>query len=124
MSTLIELAVQRLEQLRKAGVAVTGHEKLPTAAPQLPAGQRTPQSAKWTSLAKADHPVSKQVELDAGAMAAAYVHVPNSEPSPQADQFRLMKRPLIRNVAALREQGQSRSNLIMVTRVLRQQIWP
>jgi len=114
MSKLIELAVQRLEQLRSSGVAVAG-QHVPSAATQgKPTQQRVPNATRASTPAA----TSKQIQLDAAALKAAYVQVPGSDPCPQAEQFRLMKRPLIRNAASLKEQGQGHPNLIMVTSAL------
>lgn len=119
MSKLIELAVQRLEQLRSSGVAMPGLDTRGGATGKTPSQPRLPSSGQRreqpVSTASA---ISKVIDLDRVAMKAAHLHVPGGEPSPQTEQFRLMKRPLIRNVAALKEQGQSRSNLIMVTSAL------
>lgn len=116
MSKLIELAVQRLEQLRSSGIAVSGLHAATTLTPGKPPAQRT--SRPPLASAPAPEATSKQVQLDATAMKAAHVHAPGDESCPQAEQFRMMKRPLIRNAAALKEQGQSRPNLIMVTSAL------
>jgi exopolysaccharide/PEP-CTERM locus tyrosine autokinase len=118
MSTLIEQAMQRLERLRGAGVRpstldlntrrrVQGHED---------------HGGKVSSL---QHPMpkrgvktSKQIELSVDAMALARVFPPGSGPAPHAGQFRMMKRPLIKNIDDLKQTGVARSNLIMVTSAL------
>ncbi|MFO1221218.1 MAG: XrtA-associated tyrosine autokinase [Burkholderiaceae bacterium] len=116
MSKLIELAVQRLEQLRSSGVTVSGQH----ASVSTPSGKAAVQHSSKSPSPAAPVPqvTSKRIELSAAALKAAHVHVPGGEPCPQAEQFRLMKRPLIRNAATLKEQGQSRPNLIMVTSAL------
>ncbi len=115
MSKLIELAVQRLEQLRSSGVAVSRLEPAGATAPGKLPQAHAPRPPRQVPPVAADHATSKAIELDRAAMKAAHVHVPGGEPTAQTEQFRMMKRPLIRNVAALKEQGQGRPNLIMVT---------
>ncbi|MCG3188171.1 MAG: Iron-sulfur cluster carrier protein [Burkholderiaceae bacterium] len=116
MSKLIELAVQRLEQLRSSGITVSGQHATAQVAPGKPTAQRTSKPALPSD--PMPQATSKLIQLDAAAMKAAHVNVPGGEPCPQAEQFRMMKRPLIRNAATLKEQGQSRPNLIMVTSAL------
>lgn len=100
MSSLIEQAAQRLEQLRQAGVEIAD---MPVAA-----GLSPPPAAA----------LSRAVALDLEALAQAGIVSPNAPRSEIADQFRVIKRPLIRNAmgkgAAQVEQG----NLIMVTSAL------
>ena len=118
MSTLIEQAMQRLERLRGAGVS------LPVAAPQERRPSRSSEPrAEVRSMPPPAGPTaasrsSKVVALSAEAMALARVFPPGAGPAAQASQFRVMKRPLIKNVADLRQTGQLRSNLIMVTSAL------
>jgi exopolysaccharide/PEP-CTERM locus tyrosine autokinase len=117
MSTLIEQAIERLERLRGAGVST----------PVPVAGGR--RSARPVAGARAGEPLpdpnrknggetSKTVELSADAMAVGLVFPPGSGPTEQSRQFRVMKRPLIKNITDLKETGQQRSNLIMVTSAL------
>lgn len=118
MSKLIELAVQRLEQLRSSGVVVSGLDSAGAPTPGKPPQPRSPNPTQRLAPPVVAQTVSKAIELDRTAMKAAHIHAPGGESTPQTEQFRMMKRPLIRNVAALREQGQGRPNLIMVTSAL------
>ncbi len=118
MSTLIEQAMQRLERLRGAGVnspMAVPQERRPIRSAESGAEGRTaPPPTGLTSASR----TSKVVALNAEAMALARVFPPGAGPAAQASQFRIMKRPLIKNVADLRQTGQMRSNLIMVTSAL------
>jgi protein-tyrosine kinase len=120
MASLIELAAQRLEQLRATGLAAPTSAPAvvapaPTAADAaLPAAVNAPEAA--ISLEPAGPaPVSRRIELDLERMRAAGVVTPDQERSAIADQYRVIKRPLLRNAQALRAAGNAHGNLIMVT---------
>ncbi|MBD3893581.1 XrtA-associated tyrosine autokinase [Hydrogenophaga sp.] len=104
MSSLIEKAAQRLEQLRQAGVDV-GAAALPGKSPPEP----TP-DARTPCV-----PPSRVVTLDLAALLAQGFVTPNAPRSAIADQFRIIKRPLLDNAmnkgAAVVQHG----NLIMIT---------
>ncbi|MBC7394753.1 MAG: tyrosine-protein kinase family protein [Variovorax sp.] len=106
MSSLIEQAAQRLEQLRHAGV-------VPFQAP--------PQEAEAVPvIPRARLPIeraaeSRRIELDLAAMAAASIVTPSTPRSLIADQFRLIKRPLIHNAMGKGSAPPAHANLIMVT---------
>lgn len=125
MSSLIEQAALRLEQLRRAGASV------PDARPaqRLPGGGR---AASVVPLADADaadqasaairaqSPAteSRHVELDFKALAAAGILVPNAQRTLLGDQFRVIKRPLIRNAMGKGAAKLANGNLIMITSAL------
>jgi protein-tyrosine kinase len=109
MSTLIELAAQRLEQLRQAGieipqVTVRGGAEAAKDFQGMPAAAAIPET-----------PVSQRIELDVPAMARAGIIAPNAARTPLADQFRVLKRPLIGNAMGKGASSIKRGNLIMVT---------
>lgn len=119
MSTLIEQAMQRLERLRGAGVAahsVTGGDRARASATK---NTGTP-AIEPSSQSRRQQPTrgSRRVELSADALARARLQAPGSGTGPQASQFRMMKRPLIKNITELRAAGHVRTNLIMVTSAL------
>jgi exopolysaccharide/PEP-CTERM locus tyrosine autokinase len=118
MSTLIEQAMQRLERLRGAGV--NSNAAASKASVSSGVTRRSAVDAASAKAATEERIVrtSKVVELSGDSMATARVFPPGSGPASQASQFRLMKRPLIKNIADLRQAGQLRSNLIMVTSAL------
>lgn len=112
MSSLIEQAAQRLAQLRRAGAVV------PDASPaqRLPGGGH----AAVAALAAEPEPSapaaeSRRVELNFEAMAAAGILVPNAPRSLLGDQFRVVKRPLIRNAVGKGAAKLANGNLIMIT---------
>lgn len=120
MASLIEQAALRLEQLRRAGVDV------PTSVPVAPGRAAGPPKAPSTDAAspvdkRSDHgshapaQTSKHVTLDLDALSAAGIVTPNSPRSYLADQFRLVKRPLLSNVKGQGASGLKHGNLIMVT---------
>jgi protein-tyrosine kinase len=118
MTSLIELAAQRLEQLRRTGLTPGGE---PSAADHnAPPSQTTPRAPVAAAPAAQPAPatVSKRVELDAATMRASGVMTPDLERSALADQFRVIKRPLLRNAGALQAAENAHGNLIMVTSAL------
>ncbi len=126
MSSLIEQAALRLEQLRQAGVSVpeassdfgmSGADSRPppematvTAAPTRP--RANPAS---TSDATA---LSRRVELDLPKLAQAGMVTPDAPRSHLADQYRVLKRPLITNALGRGASTIAHGNLIMVTSAL------
>lgn len=118
MSTLIEQAVQRLERLRGAGVDTPPPVASEHRSSKEPSSPIAEPAAKQAAKLRSAHGVSKAVTLNVEAMAQARVFPPGSVPADLASQFRVIKRPLIRNVTDLMGNGERRSNLIMVTSAL------
>ncbi len=139
--SLIEQAAQRLEQLRQAGVDIDQltppavpppmvsddlASPLPaapvTAAPRAPVASPATASGGTVAAARsASVPapaVSKRVELDLEALAAMGLVTPNAPRTPMADQYRVIKRPLIRNATGRGAEMLNHGNLIMVTSAL------
>ena len=119
MSSLIEQAALRLEQLRRAGITVPDKEG-PKPSPESTVGVAPPVAAAAPDKPSAHRPVSsgftsKNVLLDLDALSAAGVVTPNSPRSFLADQFRLIKRPLLANAKRKGEGALRHGNLIMVT---------
>jgi protein-tyrosine kinase len=118
MSSLIEQATLRLEQLRQAGAVMP--ESLPKQSPQL-----QPTAAAVNALLPRQPeavpvPVamSRRVEIDLDALASAGIVSPNAPRSQIADQFRVIKRPLISNAMGKGASVIANGNLIMVTSAL------
>ena len=121
MSSLIEQAAQRLEQLRKAGVLVPEvAAEAPPATPPDRARASRPVAAPISPLPSAEIPVasSRHVDLNLDALAAAGILTPNAPRSHTADQYRVIKRPLIINAMGKGASKLSHGNLIMVTSAL------
>ena len=115
MSSLIEQAAHRLEQLRRAGAVV------PDARPahRLPGGGHVavaPEPEVLVPTAPAAE--SRRVEINFEALAAAGILVPNAPRSLLGDQFRVVKRPLIRNAMGKGASKLANGNLIMITSAL------
>lgn len=133
MSSLIEQAAERLEQLRLAGVVppvdnsplaastersafpVLGTPSEQTVSP--PAAIALQDAATNSALHDdlASPRSSRRIDFDLQALAAASFVTPDAPRSQVADEFRVLKRPLINNVKAANGSGTARNNLIMVT---------
>ena len=124
MSSLIEQAAQRLAQLRDAGVEIPGTEPTPAAGTrqpgQLPGAIHPVLGAASVAAERAAHPapVSKRVEIDLVSLAAAGFITPDAPRTLIADQFRVIKRPLIGNAIGKGATTLKHGNLIMVTSAL------
>jgi len=108
MTSLIEQAAQRLEQLRQAGAEMTVTP---------PVGQTVGAARQPVSEAQ-PAPLSRYVEIDLVALAQAGIVSPNAPRSQIADQFRVIKRPLISNAMGKGASVVAHGNLIMVTSAL------
>jgi exopolysaccharide/PEP-CTERM locus tyrosine autokinase len=118
MTSLIEQAAKRLEQLRRAGAtlptAVEPGERLPGGG-HLAGSVAAPARTEVTADAA---PQSRKVELDLPTLATKGLLVPGSPRSLLADQFRVVKRPLIRNAVGKGATKLAHGNLIMITSAL------
>jgi len=114
MSSLIEKAAQRLEQLRQAGVDLGTTNPPPVAvqATQPPALETPVGPPKATQPTP---PASRRVELDLPRLTADGFVMPNAPRSAIADQFRVIKRPLLDNAMGKSGSVVANGNLIMVT---------
>ncbi|SEL43853.1 AAA domain-containing protein [Roseateles sp. YR242] len=132
MTSLIEQAAARLEQLKQAGVDL-GNASAPavSTAPVAPATPATPEVAAQVTPVSAPvapqsapqartlHPhETKRVELDLEALTAQGFLTPHAPRSYLADQYRNIKRPLIRNAMGKGAATLNHANLIMVTSAL------
>lgn len=109
MTSLIEQATRRLEQLRQAGADV----------PDLPGPVKAASPAPAADAAASEPAVqSRRVELDLALLERNGIIVPNSPRSQLADQFRVIKRPLIKNAMGKGASDVVNGNLIMITSAL------
>lgn len=132
MSSLIEKAAERLEQLRRAGLdaqqppAADSAPHAVAAVPPQPAAQAAPRvpaaPAAWsapspvaTAPAESPRPTARTVKLDLAALGAAGFVTPYAPRSTIANQFRVIKRPLLVNAAGRGASVVQAGNLIMVT---------
>ena len=118
MSSLIEQAAHRLEQLRRAGVMVPemANVSVPAVDP-IWSNVDLAAAVQPTPSLQPDKPavLSRHVELDLEALAAAGIVTPNAPRSHTADQYRVIKRPLISNAMGKGASILNHGNLIMVT---------
>ncbi len=116
MSSLIEQAALRLEQLRQAGVTLPdfGAEDVAIAAPVAPPA---PPVAAQRDVPPRPEGVatSRYVELKLEALEASGIVTPSAPRTAVADQFRVIKRPLIANAMGKGAATLTHGNLIMVT---------
>lgn len=108
MTSLIERAALRMEQLRQAGADMPA---LPVVTPAVAAAHEPVTETPPATL-------SRRVEIDLEALAAAGIVSPHAPRSRIADQFRVIKRPLIRNAMGKGASLIANGNLIMVTSAL------
>jgi len=130
MSSLIEQAALRLEQLRQAGVdlAAVEADARPAAAQQMADFRPAPNlkartaSDAWsgTHAPSPEEPsaISRRVDLDLAVLNAAGLLTPHAPRSHLADQYRVLKRPLIGNAMGKGADTVKHGNLIMVTSAL------
>ncbi len=109
MSSLIEQAAQRMEQLRQAGAEMPVAAEAPAVEPL--GCEKPPDEVHSASL-------SRHVNIDLAGLAAAGIVNPYASRSQTADQFRVIKRPLIRNAMGKGASPIAHGNLIMVTSAL------
>lgn len=106
MTSLIEQAANRLEQLRQAGADV----------PATPAAAQVHTSA--AVFPTPDAPAlsqSRQIVINMDVLVASGIVSPNAPRSQIADQFRVIKRPLIKNAMGKGASVLAHGNLIMIT---------
>lgn len=111
MSSLIEKAAQRLEQLRRAGLD-------PDLAPALPERERKSRPIKdesTTSKSGDGAVLSRQINLDVRALESMGYLTPTAHRTALASQYRVIKRPLLANATGKGAVPVANGNLIMVT---------
>ena len=133
--SLIEQAAKRLEQLRRAGADVTDsepesgeleqQEETPTPEKLVRAlNARSAQSGARSAALPLDMPppalraTTPRAEIDLGRLAALGFVTPDMPTSQLADEFRVIKRPIIRNSLGKDGARIKNRNLIMVTSAL------
>jgi receptor protein-tyrosine kinase len=131
---IIEQAARRLEELRRSGIevpdraaAAAGVKRLEDTTPALAA--RRLEDARVTTpgaLPPAVHEIrpatrpaggthSKRIDIDLGRLGVMGYLTPELPRAQIADEFRVIKRPLLMNVAGKSAAPVDRANLIMVT---------
>ena len=130
---IIEQAARRLEELKRAGVAIpeddvegATHRQGVAIAPAIAPGESLGIPANLAkrpdSADRADHrgttASSKQIEIDLQRLAAMSFVTPDAPRSKMAEEFRVVKRPLIKNALGKGAAPIAHGNLIMVTSAL------
>jgi len=132
MSSSIEKAAQRLAQLRQAGVELPEESAASPAAPApaMPAPQAAVQraqqeaqaaqpahreSAPATAPSASAASGSRQVHIDLQVLSGRGFVTPGATRTPLADQFRVIKRPLLGNAKGKGAAPVQDGNLVMVT---------
>ena len=119
---IIEQAAKRLEELRQAGVEVPG-DVLPRegiAAGAAAAGGEHASNPAVVAAAPSSRPAvagatSRRIDLDMQALTERGVVTPDAGRSRLADELRVIKRPLLRNVDGKSAAPIRDANLIMIT---------
>jgi len=120
MTSLIEQAARRLEQLRQAGASE------PPATPVAPTMAATAAVASAPEAPEPAAPVtesierpaaeqSRRIEINLETLVASGIVSPHAPRSQIADQYRVIKRPLINNAMGKGASVVANGNLIMVT---------
>lgn len=121
--SLIEQAAQRLEQLRRAGVdlpsaSTEGEFRLEQSVPLVDSVPSEESAIPAISHPLPETAISSRVELDLNALLAAGIICPDAAPSQLADEYRVVKRPLIDNAMGKGAVRIKDGNLIMITSAL------
>ncbi|MFZ4535380.1 XrtA-associated tyrosine autokinase [Propionivibrio sp.] len=126
--SLIEQAAQRLEQLRQAGIELPSppaetitEAKVEQAQPPEHSDESLPPAklaAEPVALHSPEMAISRRVELDMDVLSAAGILRPDSPRSKMADEYRVIKRPLIDNAMGKGAARIKDGNLIMITSAL------
>jgi exopolysaccharide/PEP-CTERM locus tyrosine autokinase len=112
---IIEQAAKRLEELRRAGVELP---EAPESARQENRKESSPSdrfSIPNPSAPAVEVFSSRRIELDMAALATRGIVTPDADRSQLADELRVLKRPLLRNVAGKSAAPVKDANLIMIT---------
>ena len=126
--SLIEQAAQRLEQLRQTGVEIpavsaeaVSAQTVESVPVQVPHAESSPRPANYAEppvLQSHEMAMSRRVELSLEALSAAGIIRPDAVRSQLADEYRVVKRPLIDNAMGKGAVPIKDGNLIMITSAL------
>jgi receptor protein-tyrosine kinase len=119
---LIEQAARRLEQLRRSGVEIPAspaqhRTQNGTGVAPFPAGTQAPGRPARPAARAVDQAMAaaKVVEIDLQRLAAMGYVTPDSPRAQIASEFRVIKRPILKNVYDKSAAPVDRANLIMIT---------
>lgn len=118
---IIEQAAKRLAELRRAGVVDTSTQPQVAEPAQVavvaPLESPTPVSVEPVAVAAtvSAASASRRIDLDMDRLASRGIVTPRAARSNLADELRVIKRPLLRNVAGKGTTPVKNANLIMIT---------
>lgn len=115
--SLIEKAVQRLDQLKQAGVESGAASDHVTVAPRKTStrADAVPVEGPESSLPAVPLHSARLIEIDLDRLAKMGMVTPDKPKSTVAEEFRVIKRPIISNAKGLGAAPVEKGNLIMVT---------
>ncbi|MCS6944238.1 MAG: XrtA-associated tyrosine autokinase [Sutterellaceae bacterium] len=120
--SIIEQAAKRLEQLRQAGIEIPLPRSTSSTAPTVVAAA-TPISAQATGAPPGPAPASlprrsRVVHIDLARLAVQGYVTPDAPRTQLANEFRVIKRPLLSNANGGGAAPVRRANLVMITSAL------
>ena len=111
---IIEQAARRLEELQRSGVEVPRRTGAPDRARVVP-GARSDSSSRPSAIDPDSGASSKRVEIDLDRLMSMGYLTPSNSRSQIANEFRIIKRPLLTNINGKAAAPVDRANLVMVT---------
>ena len=118
--SLIEKAVERLDQLKQANTSGVSEKLVEPSKPNMPHFRELSSGDGESAPAKvnvADRQ-SRLIEIDLARLAALGMVTPDQPRAAIAEEFRVVKRPLLKNASSLSSSRLENGNLIMVTSAL------
>lgn len=112
--SIIEEAARRLEQLRRSGIEVSPADLGSVTRPN-PRAIAARAGARESSIPALEAVVSRVVELNLPKLISEGFIVPSAPRTRLADEFRVIKRPLLANIHGLSATPIRRANCILVT---------
>ena len=121
--SIIEQAVKRLEELRRSGVEIPGMSDTAAAAASARPAVVSPMPRAPASPARPATPSeearsSRRVNIDLARLASTGYLTPEATRSQLADEFRVIKRPLLNHIRSRNGEQTNRAQLLMVTSAL------
>jgi protein-tyrosine kinase len=113
---IIEQAAKRLEELQRSGVEVPRRTGTPANdRARLAPGARTDSRSRSGAIDPDAGASSKRVEIDLDRLMSMGYLTPSNSRSQIANEFRIIKRPLLTNINGQAAAPVDRANLVMVT---------
>ncbi len=114
--SIIEQAARRLAELQRAGISLPAE---PAVAGNGTAAAVVDLPPPVAPVASAAEPVrAPRVEIDLGRLQTMGYLAPGAPRTQLADEYRVIKRPLLKNIVGTSAAGVARPNLVMITSAL------